>query len=348
LKDNLLAFLRQDYAGYEVILSVEGEDDPAVPIIRAALAACDRTDAGSDGKCVASLVVAGLASTCAQKVHNQLVALQHVDSPDVLVFADSDIQPLPGWLGQLVLPLSDPSVSITSGFYWLYPQAGARSNNRLGELIHCQMNRVMYTLLMSSMPWGGLGVWGGAMAMRKTDFGALRVAAKWQECVVDDMSLAEIAVRRKLKTVLVPECITLSDDIKRTFVDSTDWFARQLMLVKAHGWGLWACMVCVCCAYLATSALLPISLLGAAFAQASFWAWGGGAALILVAGEMFAVLSYALLGPTPNLVLVTLLAPVLRYAQFISIAKTINNWTIEWSGVQYTIDRRGRVVDIRR
>ncbi len=344
-QDNLLAFLRQDYPGYEVIFSAEMESDPAVPIIQAAIAACCDTTPGCDR---ASLVYAGLASTCAQKVHNQLAALQHVESPEVLVFADSDIRPSSGWLSQLVLPLSDPRASIASGFYWLSPPVGARAHSTLGELAHCQMNRVMYTLLLSSMPWGGLGVWGGSMAMRKADFEVFQVAARWRECVVDDMSLAEIAVRRKLRTVLVPQCVTPSDDLQPTFDDSANWFARQLMLVKVHGWFLWALCVLSCCAYLVVSALLPIALFGALFTQASFWAWGGGAALILMAGEMLAVLFYSLLGPTPNLVWVTFLAPVLRYAQWVSIARTINVWTIHWSGVHYRMDRRGRVVHIRR
>jgi cellulose synthase/poly-beta-1,6-N-acetylglucosamine synthase-like glycosyltransferase len=336
--------LQQDYARYEVILSVEAESDPAVPAIRAAIAAC----CAATGGCRASLVVAGLASTCAQKVHNQLAALQHVDSPEVLVFADSDIRPKPRWLRQLVLPLSDPRVSIAGGFYWLSPRRGTRSAHTLGELAHCQMNRVMYTLLVSSMAWGGLGVWGGAMAMRRADFRTYQVAARWRECVVDDMSLAEIAVRRRLRTVLVPQCITLSNDLERTFAGSTDWFARQLMFVKVHGWGLWALCVGYCYAYLAISALLPISVLGALLTQTSFWAWGGGAALILMAGEMLAVLTYALLGPTHNLVLVVFLAPLLRYAQLVSILKTIFQWKIRWSGVRYTMDWRGRVVQIER
>jgi cellulose synthase/poly-beta-1,6-N-acetylglucosamine synthase-like glycosyltransferase len=366
LQENLAAYLRQDYARYEVILSVEAESDPAVPIIRAAIAACRGITAGSSGTTAgsrdttagskdatagsprASLVIAGLASTCAQKVHNQLAALQHVDLPEVLVFADSDIQPVRGWLSQLVLPLSDPSVSIASGFYWLSPRQGTRANRTLGELVHCQMNRLMYTLFVSSMPWGGLGVWGGAMAMRKTDFETLRIASRWRECVVDDMSLAEIAVRRKLRTVLVPQCVTRTDDAKRTIAGSADWFARQLMLVKVHGWGLWASIIGFCCAYLAVSALLPISVLGALLTPASFWEWGGGAALLLIAGEMIAVLLYTLLGPTSDLALVTFLAPMLRYAQWVSMAKTIFNWTIHWSGVHYTMDRRGRVVRIER
>jgi len=364
----LAAFLRQDYACYEVIFTVESENDPAVPIIRAAIAACRDTTAGrgtpagsrdttagsrdaTAGGPRASLVIAGLASTCAQKVHNQLAALQHVDSPDVLVFADSDIQPVRGWLSQLVLPLSDPRVSIASGFYWLSPHRGARANHTLGELAHCQMNRAMYTIFVSSMPWGGLGVWGGTMAMRSVDFQAYQIASRWQESVVDDMSLAEIAFRRRLKTVLVPQCITRTDDTLRTLGGSTDWFTRQIMLVKVHGWsgwGAWALSVAFCCAYLAVSALLPISVLGALLTGTSFWEWGGGAALLLFAGEMLGVLLYTLLGPTPDLALVTFLAPVLRYVQWVSMAKTIFSWTIQWSGVRYTMDRHGRVVRIER
>jgi hypothetical protein len=74
----------------------------------------------------------------------------------------------------------------------------------------------------------------------------------------------------------------------------------------------------------------------------------GGAALILFAGEMLTALSHALLGPTPYLLLYTFLAPVLRFAQGVGILKTINTWTVHWSGVNYTVDRRGRVVHIER
>jgi cellulose synthase/poly-beta-1,6-N-acetylglucosamine synthase-like glycosyltransferase len=344
-EENLRALLRQEYARYEVIFCVEAESDPAVPIIRRVLAARRDGDVESSH---ASLVIAGLTAKCAQKVHNQLVALQHVEEPEVLVFADSDVKPAPGWLRQLVLPLSDPRVSIAGGFYWLVPQAGTRFPSLLGELAHCQMNRAMYALFVSSMSWGGLGVWGGGMAMRKADFAALRIASHWQECVVDDMSLAEIAVRRKLRTVVVPECIILTDDAKQTVEDAADWFARQLMLVKAHGWELWAFGVLLCFAYLAVSALLPVSVIASLVGEGSFWEWGGGAALILIVGEMLIALSCVLLGRSPRFLALTLLAPLLRYAQGLSVFKTIGSWTIHWSGVSYTIDRSGRVVLIER
>ena len=349
-RENLLAFLQQDYAPYEVIFTVEAESDPAVPVIRAVMEARDVRPGEVGRTSRVALVVAGMALTCAQKVHNQLAALQQVNAPEVLVFADSDIAPAPGWLRQLVLPLSEPSVAIASGFYWLQPQAATHSLPTLGELAHCQMNRVMYMLFMASMPWGGFGfgVWGGAMALRKEDFDALGIASKWQESVVDDMSLAEIAVRHKLRKVLVPQCITLSDDLSLTWAETVEWFVRQLMFVKIHIWGLWVSLVAFCCAYVAVWALLPISLLGVLLCQGSFWEWGGGAVLILVAGEMLGVLAFALLGPSPDLLLDTLLAPLLRCAQWVGLAKTLNAWTVNWSGVRYTIGRRGQVVRIER
>jgi glycosyltransferase involved in cell wall biosynthesis len=337
-QDNLLAFLRQDYPRYEVIFCVEGESDDAVPIIKSAIAQSAR----------ASLVVAGLTSACAQKVHNQLAALQHVDSPEVLVFADSDIAPAPGWLRQLVLPLSVSTVSIATGYYWLSQQAGTGSTSTLGELAHCYMNRVAYALFASTMYWGGAGLWGGTMAMRKADFEALRVASRWQECVVDDVSLSEIAVRRKLKIVLVPQCITPTDNTVRTFASFTAWCARQVMNLKAYGRGQWAFGVFLSYGYIAVSALFPVSVLGTLFTQASFWEWGGGASLILFVGEMLATLFYALLGPTPKPVLFTFLAPVLRLAQGVGCLKTIGTSTMHWSGVHYTVDRSGRVVCIKR
>jgi ceramide glucosyltransferase len=332
-KRNLLAFARQDYPEYNVIYAVESECDPIVPLIRETIAESGR----------GTLVVAGLSSTCAQKVHNLLAALRHVGSAEVIVFADSDIAPQTHWLRQVVLPLSDLKVSIATGFRWFQKRSGT-----WGEYAHRYTNMVTYALFASMTSWSGMGVWGGTMAMRKVDFDALDVASTWVDSVVDDMSLAQIAVRHRLKTVFVPACITPTDDTLHTFANYAEWFARQLLYMKAYQRNYWAVGVFLAVVMVAVVALIPIAASGAQRTGTSFWAWGGGAGLLLFASEMLAMPVFALLGPVEDWPVFCLLAPVLRLGQGVGFAKTLFTYTIHWSGVRYTFDGDGKVVRVER
>jgi cellulose synthase/poly-beta-1,6-N-acetylglucosamine synthase-like glycosyltransferase len=329
----LLAFLQQDYPRYNVVFSVQAEDDPAVPIIKDLVVEDDR----------ASLIVAGLSSTCAQKVHNLLAGIQLVGPSEIIVFADNDIGPAPGWLRQLVLPLSDPNVSIATSFCWLHGQ-----NGTLSELAHSHTSIFIYLVFTWLAHWNGIGLWGGTTAMRKRDFIELGVEAKWRESVVDDMSLSQIAMLHGLKSVLVPSCITPSDNTVSTLGEYTNWVARQLLYVKAYHPRLWlGCMALVTGASV-MYALFPISITGALFTPRSFWELGGGASLVLIICEMLTVFFYALLGPVPYLVKFSLLAPVLRLGQLVGCFKTVATRTITWGGVRYTFDAAGRVTRIER
>jgi hypothetical protein len=330
---NLLAFLRQDYPDYRVIFSVEAQDDPAVPIIERLIAENDH----------ASLVVAGLASTCAQKVHNELAAITRVDGPEVLVFADNDIAPARAWLRELVAPLSDPTVAITTGFRWL-----VGPNGTFSELAHSYASMFTYAVFASTSYWSGVGLWGGTMAIRKVDFDTLGVAARWRESVVDDLSLSQLAVRHNLRSVLVPLCITPSDDVLHDVPSLTDWIARQLLYAKAYHLDFWLLGLTLMLIVVVLYALLPISILGALWTGDASWAWGAGGAVIFAAGEAVAGLLYGLLGPIPANGKFALLVPVMRFTHLVGYVKTIATRTIHWSGVRYTFDRRGKVVRIER
>ena len=266
-----------------------------------------------------------------------------MDEGELLVFADNDIAPAPGWLKQLVAPLSDPTVSITTGFRWL-----VAPGRTVGEIAHSYTNMFTYVVFASTSYWSGVGLWGGTMALRKQDFDALDVAGIWRESVVDDLSLSQIAARRKLRSVLVPLCITPSDDALNNVPDLTGWIARQMLYAKAYHHEYWLLALSLMLTVVAIYALFPASILGALLTGDASWLWGAGAALIFAAGEMIAGLLYALLGPIPSVPTFALLVPVMRAVHLIGCAKTIATWTIHWSGVRYTFDRRGKVVRIER
>ncbi len=330
---NLSALLSQEYPSYEVVFAVESERDPAVPLIRSLVAEKER----------ASLVVAGLASTCAQKIHNLLAAIEQIEAPQVLVFADSDVTPTPSWLRQLVLPLSDPKVSITTGYRWLTLRNGSFS-----QWAHSYTNMFTYAVFASTSYWTGVGLWGGAMAIREVDFRALGVAGQWRESVVDDLSLSRLAMRRNLKSVLVPVCVSPSEEVLNSLADLADWVARQLLYAKAYHPAFWLFGLSLTLMVVAIYLLLPVSILGVILTGDVSWAWGAGAALIFAVGEVVAGWLYALLGPIQGVLRFGLLVPAMRFVHLVGYLKTVTAWTIHWSGVRYTFDRRGKVVHIER
>jgi cellulose synthase/poly-beta-1,6-N-acetylglucosamine synthase-like glycosyltransferase len=330
---NLSALLGQAYPSYNVVFTVESERDPAVPLIRSLVAENGR----------ASLVVAGLASTCAQKIHNLLAAIEQIEAPEVLVFADNDVTPAPEWLRQLVLPLSNPKISITTGYRWLIGRNGTFS-----EWGHSFTNMFTYAVFASTSYWSGVGLWGGAMAIRGAAFRALDVAARWRESVVDDLSLSQLAMRRNLKSVLVPPSISPSEEVLDSFADVTEWVARQLLYAKAYHPAFWLFGLVLSALVIATYALLPVSVLGAWLTQDHIWLWAAGGPLIFAVGEVVAGLLYGLLGPIPDRLQFAALVPALRFVHLVSYLKTVGTWTIRWSGVRYTFDKRGKVVHIER
>ncbi|KAE9588169.1 putative ceramide glucosyltransferase [Lupinus albus] len=95
----------------EFLLLVESTDDPAyLPV--------SRLISEFEGSVDARVVVAGLSTTCSQKIHNQLVGVEamHKDSKYVL-FLDDDIRLHPGSIGTLTCEMEkNPEIFIQTGY----------------------------------------------------------------------------------------------------------------------------------------------------------------------------------------------------------------------------------------
>lgn len=334
--NNLRGFLQLDYSNYEVIYVTESGNDAAVPEIRKILSEDKR----------AKFTVAGLASQCAQKNFNLLAALQEVsDSSEVFVFADSDIKPAKGWLREIVLPLQNSKITVTTGFRWLISTAGS-----LGEICHTYINIFIYTCFCAACYFGGVGLWGGSMAIRRKDFEELGVAKKWARAAVDDMSLSAVAYKNKRKAVVVPTCVTVTDDLIETVADATSWFERQIMYLKAYQKGLWVFTLSLVSTACLLLCLLPIAAVAAFFTNdiKMFWTLGGGAALFFVVGHTVVALLYPLLGKMPFFGRFLLLQPFMRMTHVIAYLKTWLTRTIIWAGIRYRLAGNGDVKKLER
>ncbi len=334
LENNVRGFLRLDYKDYKVIYAVETENDKAAEIINKII-----TD---DPK--AELAVAGLAVSCVQKNQNLLAGLKMAQDAEVYVFADADIKPHPSWLKELILPLADPKITVTTGFRWLHAR-----NGTLGELAHSYVNIFMYILFSVACYTGGVGLWGGSMAIRKKDFEELGVADKWARAGVDDMSLSKIIYQAQRKAVIVPRCIIQSDDLLQTVRGTIRWFERQIMYLKAYQKKLWfllALPVTVCGFSLIL--LMPFALISALSPDRTFLASGGGAAVLFYAGELVTISLYPFLGSMYSMKKLFLFWPFLRFTQAISYFLTLMTNTITWAGIRYRLAFNGDVTCIER
>jgi cellulose synthase/poly-beta-1,6-N-acetylglucosamine synthase-like glycosyltransferase len=334
--DNLRGFLQFDYPDYEVIYVTESAEDAAVPEIKKILS--------EDGR--AKFAVAGLSTQCAQKNYNMLAALREArPDSELFVFADSDIKPGVRWLREIVLPLQNDKVSVTTGFRWLIPAKGT-----IGELCHAYVNIFIYTCFCTASYIGGVGLWGGTMAIRRRDYDELGVEKAWSRAAVDDMSLSTLALKNKRKAVVVADCITTTDDLLSTVGATVSWFERQIMYLKSYQRALWvfpALPMGLLVGWLML--LLPYAAITPLITkESSFLELGGGASLIFILGHTVVAMLYPALGKMPFFGRFLLFQPLLRLAQMLSYFKTWTTRTITWAGVKYKLDFRGDVREIDR
>ncbi len=215
LAQNLAALAAQDYPDFELLIAVETPAD--VP-----------AEALPDG---ARLVVAGLASAEAGKIHNLLAAVAAArPQSQIFAFADSDGEPGQGWLRALAAPLAGDSVGASTGYRWHVPALGG-----VWPLLRSAWNAVIA---------GGFGpgnnafVWGGAMAVRRETFVAARVEEYWRNAVSDDFRLAEAVHRAGLTIAYAPGALVPARD-HVTAREFFEWIARQMKITRAYRLRLW-------------------------------------------------------------------------------------------------------------
>ena len=333
-KSNLEAFLSLDYLNYEIIFALESEKDAAISIVQNL----------ARNNPIASIAIAGLSTKCSQKNFNLLAALQKAKTPEVYVFADADISPDKNWLRELILPLSDPDVTVTTGFRWLTAVRGSTA-----EYVHTYINIFLYVLLTFINFFGGTFLWGGSMAIRRKDFEDLKVGEYWSKTVVDDNSLSRIIMKNSRRSVVVPACITNSEDLIPSVRQGIVWFTRQIMFLKSYEKAVWFFGVLP----LVVSALflflwLPVALIMSRGSAAVFFDMGGGASLIFIVGELITVSLYPLLGSMPKFHKFLVLQPFLRSTHIISSLRTIYTNKVIWSGVKYHLTFSGKVSRVER
>lgn len=227
-KDNIKRLLAQDYrkngrSNFEVIFSVAAKSDPAYEALKEVQAEIEgvRTE----------IVIAGTDRRRAQKINNQLKALEHIQQDsEVIVFVDSDVIARHDFLRWLVFHLEDTSVGVTTGYRFYIPLKGTWA-----AFLRSMWNR-MTAWEMANKEFAF--AWGGAMAVRRETFERARMTSVWDTAADDDLSLTTAVKALGLKVRFVPQCLVASDG-DGTIQEIIEWTNRQLILTKVYYPGLW-------------------------------------------------------------------------------------------------------------
>ncbi|HKQ47033.1 MAG TPA: glycosyltransferase [Phycisphaerae bacterium] len=260
----------QNYADYEIIFTLESEEDPAYEAIGRWTA---------DWTLVRHRrVVAGLTQQRSQKIHNLLAAVEQV-SPDreVLVFLDSDAVPSADWLGHLVAPLNDEAVGAATGFRW-YCASGGIANG-----LRSVWNAASVTLIRDEQR---NFCWGGATAVRLDRFKSLDIARRWSHALSDDYQMTRAVRDAGLIIRFVPQALIPSHD-RTTLRGFFEFARRQLIITRVCAPDIWRTGLLLCTVFVfggsAAAVLFFLCLLGwFGSMTAGWWAFAGWMVVMLL------------------------------------------------------------------
>ena len=239
-ENNVRALLAQRYlGGYRLLFAVESADDPVVALL-------ERVRRETSGTAThMEVVVAGLAATRGQKIHNQLAAVARTTAEDaVLVFMDADARPADGWLRDLVRPLAGTQraesgataertaeIGATTGFRFYVP-----ANRRLPNIMVSVINAAVAALLGPG--WRNMA-WGGSMAIRREDFFGFGVEQAWQRALSDDYVLSWCVKNQAKRRIQFVQGCLVGSVADFSWGELWEFAVRQYRITRVCAPGVW-------------------------------------------------------------------------------------------------------------
>jgi cellulose synthase/poly-beta-1,6-N-acetylglucosamine synthase-like glycosyltransferase len=214
---NIRSILEQDYPRFSVYFIVESAEDPAYRLLK---------DIGAR-----SVLIAGEASDCGQKVHNLAYAVRQVGlAANIYVFCDSDARYPVHWLRELTAPLQDGKAVVTTGYRWYIVRTF-----HIPSILRSAWNSTVL---------GVLGdhdrnfAWGGSTAILRETFENIRVLVAWRGALSDDYAITRAAQSAGVHIRFVPSCLIPSYG-KCSFRELLEFTNRQIIITRVYHRQLW-------------------------------------------------------------------------------------------------------------
>jgi ceramide glucosyltransferase len=211
LERNLRSALSQDYPDYQVVMSVQRLDDPALPLLRRL-----EQEYGPERATVVAVQSEPVVNGKVQNLENGLSAARH----DILVISDSDVFTPADYLARIAAPLRDADVGYVCT---LYKGVDARSWYEQLELLTYNAEFIPSSVFAYRTGASGLCL-GASVALRRTTLEAVGGLASLADYLVEDYELGRRILERGQRMVLLPYFVDLTVDLD----SAKSWWRHQI------------------------------------------------------------------------------------------------------------------------
>ncbi|MFM5980276.1 MAG: glycosyltransferase [Sphaerospermopsis kisseleviana] len=188
------SLLNQNYPEYDLKLIIDSPEDPAFKIAKEVIAETKATNFQIS-------TLRTVRHNCSLKCSSLVQAVSDLDdSYQVIALVDADTIVHKNWLRELVSPLTDEKVGITTGNRWYVP-----TGKYWGSLIRYAGNvSTVVQMFLFQVPWGG------SLAIKKHLLQQTEILEKWGEAFGDDMLLHKVIKKHGWKIKFVPSLLMVN------------------------------------------------------------------------------------------------------------------------------------------
>lgn len=213
------SLLGQTYPNFEILFVLDDHQDPAL----ATLERCTQT-ANASIKTSTHFLSHEIAKTCSLKNQAVIAAVTQADEAiEVFALVDADGVVEPSWLANLVEPLAQPDVGVTTGNRWFEPE-----NGNLGSKVRKAWNAAsLPQMSIYNIPWGG------SLAIKRSTINDCNLMDRWSNAFCEDTMLAGELSKQNLCVLRVPKVIVINREAT-SLSAAMKWISRQLLTVRLH------------------------------------------------------------------------------------------------------------------
>ncbi len=210
-RENLRSTCQQDYPEYQVVFSVQKEDEPALPLLY---------DLQREfGSLRVTVAVENFVAGPNGKINNMIGGLRHARH-DVLVISDSDVNLRPDYLRAIVAPLADPGVGCSCTFY---KAACADTWYEKLELLTLNAD-FMANVVFAHITGASRFCLGASVALRREVLESIGGLETLADYLVEDYEMGRRIWTSGKKVVIVPYFVDTMVDLK----SPRQWWNHQV------------------------------------------------------------------------------------------------------------------------
>jgi ceramide glucosyltransferase len=211
LRENLRSACIQDYPDYQLVLSVQRLDDPAIPLLKEI-----ETEFGSARVTVA---IENCKTGTNGKINNLIGGLKHARH-DILVISDSDVLLRPDYLKTIVAPLADPETGFVCTFY-----KAARADKWYEKVELLTLNAdLMSSVIFAHITGAAKFCLGASTALRRCTLDQIGGLPALADYLVEDFEMGRRIWSSGKKDVIMPYFIDTIMDLR----NPSQWWDHQV------------------------------------------------------------------------------------------------------------------------